>query len=143
MFSRCLAVFLTVLAPTLLRGNSDVRGRVGTIALGQTVAPGTAGELDFGRFYSAAINNSGAVAFTAQLLTDDGSEQSGVWLSDKGQSNLVVRTGMLAPVALEATSFGLISSSSLMLNDVNQVGFQGFLKGPLVLKQAKVCLLNS
>ncbi|MDJ0610616.1 MAG: PKD domain-containing protein, partial [Kiloniellales bacterium] len=110
----------------------DASGALGLLALEDARAPGTAPGAVFSAFGDPVLNAAGQVAFVG-ILTGSGvhgSNRFGIWGSDTmGALDLLVRAGDEAPGTLPDVVFGSFSST-IALNALGQLAFQGSLTGP-------------
>jgi hypothetical protein len=134
-----LSTVLFLVAGLQLTEAADFR----VVALSGQHAPGTPSSAIFSGFDNPVLNDSGKVAFVANLKIGDGgvseSNFRGIWSGWYGSQSLVARTGSQAPGAAAGQNFGAFFERGLLLNDAGQVAFDADLQlgvgGVTVLNQ--------
>jgi hypothetical protein len=116
---------------------SEGANGLGLVARTGSNAPGTATGVNFRSFFGPTLNNSGDVAFQAELTGPgvDNTNNSGIWTGSGGNLQLVARTGVQAPGTEADLRFGGFGyqapgSSDPVFNNQGNVAFAASLSGP-------------
>jgi hypothetical protein len=107
---------------------SDVGGSLSLVVLAGDHAPGFAGDVRLTAFEGLAMNNTGTIAFSADLVGSgiDFQNQYSIWSNSSGSLQLVARSGDSAP----GINGKVWRVGDLMLNDAGQVAFTALLTNP-------------